>query len=171
MKRTTISAMLLAVALAHPLSAQRKNNPPPPPPDGEQVGTQDLPPRACPSDFTDGPYYENGNPYYGIPARRIVESFLAPSQEDSDPWANVDVTSLRVLTEWIDQTACKQLTTILTDRTRSMPPLRTWVYFTAGGFYFVSQYKPAQPLSNYTTGYGHVIVFDSAYNWLGAYAT
>jgi hypothetical protein len=167
MKRTTIFAMLLAVALAHPLSAQRKNNPPPPPP---EVGTEDLPASACPSDFTDGPYYENGHPYTGIPARTIVESFLAVPQ-DGDPWGNVDATSLRVLTDWTDYTACQRLTTILTDGTRSMPPLRTWVYFTAGGFYFVSQYKPAQPLSNYTTSYGHVIVFDSAFNLLGAFAT
>jgi hypothetical protein len=169
MKRTTISAMLLAMALAHPLSAQRRNNPPPPP-DEEQAGTQDLPPRACPADFTDGPYYENGLPYHGISARKVVESFLTPPQDASDPWASVDVASLRVLTDWTDYTACQRLTTILTNGTRSMPPLRTWVYFTAGGFYFISQYKLAQPLSNYTTSYGHVMVFDRAFNWVGAYS-
>lgn len=168
MRRTALFAMLLAVTLAHPLSAQKKN--PRPPVAEEPAGTQDLPPRACPSDFTDGPYYENGLPYYGIPARRIVESFLEPPHDASDPWANVDGASLRVLTDWTDYAACQRLTNLLTDGARSMPPLRTWVYFTAGGFYFISQYKPAQPLSSYTTSYGHVMVFDSAFNWVGAYA-
>lgn len=170
MKRTTICAMLLAMALTNPLNGQRKDNPPPPLPDEEQAGTQNLLLSACPWDFTDGPYYENGHAYYGIPARRIVESFLAPPQDVSDPWANVDATSLRVLADWTDYTACQRLTMILTDGARNGPPLQTWVYFTAGGFYFVSQWKYAQPLSNYTTSYGHVMVFDSEFNMLGAYA-
>jgi hypothetical protein len=34
----------------------------------------------------------------------------------------------------------------------------------------VSQWKAAQTLDNYTTSYGHVMVFDSAFNLRGAYA-
>jgi hypothetical protein len=170
MKPTTISAMLLAVALTKPLNAQQKDNPPPPPADEEQVGTQNIMLSACPSDFRDGPYYENGHPYYGIPARRFVESFLA-FPEDPDPWANVNVSSLRVLADGTDYTACQRLTMFLTNGVRNGPPPEPWVYFTAGGFYFVSAWTYAQPLSNYTTGYGHVMVFDSAFNLLGAYAT
>jgi hypothetical protein len=170
MKQTTVFSILLAVALAPPLSAQRKDNPPPPRPDAEQVGTQGILLSACPSDFRDGPYYENGLPYYGIPAWKIVEGFLS-SPQDLDPWANVDVSSLRVLADGTDYTVCQRLTTILTNGARTAPPPEPWVYFTAGGFYFVSAWKNAQPLSNYATSYGHVMVFDSAFNLLGAYAS
>lgn len=166
MKRTTISAMLLAVALANPLNAQRK----PPAPPAPQAGTETTLLSSCPADFTDGPHYENGHPYYGIPARKPVETFLA-SPQVADPWANVDASSLRVLTDGLDYTVCQRLTTILTNGTRNAPPPEPWVYFTASGFYFVSSWAHAQPLSNYTTGYGHVMVFDSAFNLLGAYAT
>jgi hypothetical protein len=169
MRRTTISAMLLAMALAHPLSAQRNGNPPPPPPNEEQAGTQNMLLSACASDFRDGPYYENGHPYYGITARSFVEGFLA-SPAEGDDWANVDASSLRVLADGTDYTACQRLTTFLTNGARNGPPPEPWVYFTAGGFYFVSTWKYAQPLSNYTTGYGEVMVFDSGFNLLGVYA-
>lgn len=162
--------VLLALAgFAHPLSGQRKDEPPPPP-DEEQVGTQGLPPSVCPADHTDGPLYGDGTSYYGIPARRIVEGFLAPPQDATDPWKDVGVSSLRVLADGTDSSACLRLTSIITGGERSAPPPRTWVYFAAGGFYFVSQWKPAQTLSNYTTSYGHVMVYDSAFNLLGAFA-
>lgn len=170
MERTTIFAILLAGALTHPLHAQRKDHPPPSPPDEEQVGTHNLLLSACPSDFRDGPYYENGRPYYGIPAWKIVEGFVA-SPKNTDPWANIDGSLLRVLADGTDYTACQRLTSILTNGARTAPPPEPWVYFTAGGFYFVASWKNAQPLSNYATSYGHVMVFDSAFNLLGAYAS
>jgi hypothetical protein len=169
MKRTMIFAILLAGVLTHPLSAQRKDGPPPPP-DEEQAGTENLLLSACPLDFRDGPYYENERPYYGIPARKIVEGFLA-SPQATDSWANIDVASLRVLADGTDYPACQRLTTFLTNGARTGPPPEPWVYFTAGGFYFVSAWKNAQPLSNYATSYGQVMVFDGAFNLLGAYAS
>jgi hypothetical protein len=170
MKLSHVMAVLLAVAaVAHPASRQRKHDPPPPP-DEEQVGTQTLPPQVCPSDFRDGPLYADGRTCYGIPALGIVEGFLAPPQDAGDPWKDVGPASLRVLADSTDYDACLRLTTIITGGERSAPAPRTWVYFTAGGFYFVSQWKPAQALSNYTTSYGHVMVYDSAFTLLGAFA-
>jgi hypothetical protein len=168
MKPMTFFAMLLAVALAQPLTAQHKGNAPPPPPDEEQVGTHSML-SACPADFRDGPYYENGRPYYGLAARSIVEGFLA-SAEPGDPWETVNVSSLRVLDNGTDYTVCQRLTSILTSGARNAPPPEPWVYFTAGGFIFVSSWIHAQPLSNYTITYGRVIVFDSAFNLLGSFA-
>lgn len=145
-------AVLIAVAAAaHPISGQRR----------EEV---------CPSDFRDGPLYADGRSYYGIPALSIVEGFLAPPQDAGDPWKDVGPASLRVLADSTDYDACLRLTTIITGGERSAPAPRTWVYFTAGGFYFVSQWKPAQALSSYTTSYGHVMVYDRAFTLLGAFA-
>lgn len=78
-----IRAILLLLALLSatvPLSGQRQN-PPPPPPDDGTIGTQDLPPKVCPSDYTDGPLYGGSRDYYGIPAVKIVEGFLAPPHD------------------------------------------------------------------------------------------
>lgn len=75
-----------------------------------------------------------------------------------------------MLTDAGDYDACLRLTTILTGGERSAPAPQTLVYFAAGGFYFVSQWKRAQTLDNYTTSYGHVMVFDSAFNLRGTYA-
>lgn len=170
MKLSHVMAVLLAVAaVAHPVRGQQKDDPPPPP-DEEQVGTQTLPPQVCPSDFRDGPLYADGRTYYGIPALSIVEGFLAPPQDAGDPWKDVGPASLRVLADGTDYDACLRLTTIITGGERSAPAPRTWVYFTAGGFYFISQWKPAQALSNYTTSYGHVMVYDRTFNLLGAFA-
>jgi hypothetical protein len=170
----TILLLLALTSAAAPLSGQRKNAPPPPPPDEETVGTQDLPPKVCPSDHTDGPLYGGSRSYYGIPARKIVEAWLSPPHDSfgrvQSGTQNVDVTTLRVLTDGTDYDTCLRLTTILTGGTRSAPAPRTWVYFAAGGFYFISQWKPAQTLDNYTTSYGHVMVFDGAFNLRGAYA-
>ena len=83
---------------------------------------------------------------------------------------NVTASTLRVLTDATDYNTCLRLTTILTGGERSAPPFRSWVYFTAGGFYFVSQWKPAQTLDDYTTSYAHVIVFDSSFALRGTYA-
>ena len=167
-KSITLLAALLVLTV-QPLKAQRTGTRPPPPVE-ETVGTESLPPRVCPSDRRDGPLYADGRTYYGIPARRIVEGFLAPPHEPSDPWKYVTVSSVRLLTDETDYDACLRLTSIITGGARSAPAPQTWAYFTAGGFYFVSQWKPAQALSNYTTSYGHVIVYDSAFNVLGAFA-
>jgi hypothetical protein len=169
MNRLTILAALLVFAVAQPLTAQHEDTPYPRAPE-EIVGTQDLPPKVCPSDYTDGPLYADGTSYHGIPARQIVEGFLAPPHEADDPWRLVSASAVRLLTDGTDYDACLRLTTFITGGARSAPAPRPWVYFTAGGFYFVSQWKPAQALSNYTTGYGHVMVFDSAFTLLGAYA-
>lgn len=174
MKGTLILTLLVLAAAAEPLDAQRKNNPPAPPPDTTGAGTQDLPPKVCPADHRDGPLYADGTTYYGIAAQKIVEGFLALPHDHFDRvqtgTQNVAASSLRVLTDAMDYDTCLRLTTIITGGERSAPPPRTWVYFTAGGFYFVSRWKPAQPLSNYTTSDGHVMVYDGALNLLGAYA-
>jgi hypothetical protein len=172
MSRATWLALLAIACTTAPLSAQRTD--PPPPDDGGQIVPQDLPPAVCPADHTDGPLYAGGEAYYGIPARTIVEAWLtAPG----DSYARVQsgtqgvaASSLRVLTDATDYDTCLRLTTILTGGERSAPPFRTWVYFAAGGFYFVSQWKPAQTLENYTTSYAHVIVFDSSFALRGTYA-
>jgi hypothetical protein len=83
---------------------------------------------------------------------------------------NISVSSLRILADGTDRDACLRLTTFLTSGARSAPAPSPYVYFTAGGFYFVSQWKPAQTLDNYTTGYAHVMVFDSAFTLRGVYA-
>ena len=164
--------MLALVAISYaaaPLAAQRRDNPPPP--DGE---TQGLPPKVCPADHTDGPLYGGDVVYYGVPARKVVEAWLSPPHDSygrvQSGTQGVAVSSLRVLTDATDYNTCLRLTTILTGGQRSAPPPRTWVYFTAGGFYFVSQWKTAQTLDNYTTSYGHVMVFDSVLNLRGTYA-
>jgi hypothetical protein len=169
-----VTLLLLAItAVAAPLNAQHTD--PPPPPDEETQGTQDLPPNVCPEDFTDGPLHGgNGRAYYGIPAQKIVQAWLAPPHDSfgrvQSGTQNVAVSGLRLLTDGSDYDACLRLTTILTGGTQSAPAPRTFVYFTAGGFYFVSQWKRAQTLDNYTTSYAHVIVFDSAFNLRGTYA-
>lgn len=175
MKRSLILALLAIGFAAAPVTAQRPGSrPPPPPSDGGEVGTQDLPPKVCPSDRTDGPLYGGDVSYYGIPAWNIVHAWLSPPNDSygrvQSGTQNVDASSLRILTDASDYNTCLRLTTILTGGERSAPPPRTWVYFTAGGFYFVSQWKPAQSLDNYTTSYGHVMVFDSSFNLRGTYA-
>ena len=172
-KALLLLLLLLVLGAAYPLSAQTDPTPPPPPEEDTQ-GTNTLSPKVCPSDYTDGPLYADGTTYYGIPARHIVEGFLAPPHDSfgrvESGTQNVSALSLRVLADGTDYNACQRLTTFLTNGTRSAPPSRGWVYFTAGGFYFVSQWKPAQALSNYTTGYAHVMVFNSDFAYLGAYA-
>jgi hypothetical protein len=161
MKRSLIPALLTIAFAAAPLSSQQVDN-------AESMMS------ACPSDRTDGPLYADGRAYYGIPARRIIEAWLGPPHDSfgrmNSGTQNVSVSSLRSLTDGMDYNACQRLTAIITGGERSAPPPDTWAYFTAGGFYFVSQWKPAQALSNYTTSYGHVMVFDSAFNLWGAYA-
>lgn len=173
MMRTVILLLLAITGAAAPLSGQR-NDPPPPPADEETIGTQDLAPTVCPKDFTDGPLYGGTQAYYGIPAQKIVQAWLSPPHDSfgrvQSGTQNVAVSGLRVLTDLTDYNTCLRLTTILTGGAQSAPAPRTWVYFTAGGFYFVSQWKRAQTLDNYTTSYGHVMVFDSAFNLRGAYA-
>lgn len=173
MKKTAILLLLVLAGAAGPLRAQGKP-PPPPPADEEQVGTQDLPPKVCPSDRTDGPLYGGTRPYYGIPALKIVQAWLAPPHDSfgrvQSGTQNVSLSSLRILTDAGDYDACLRLTTFITGGARSAPPPSPYVYFTADGFYFVSQWKPAQTLDNYTTSYAHVLVFDSAFNLRGAYA-
>lgn len=170
----SILVILILATAGLPLPARGQQPGQPPPAPEETVGTQDLPPRVCPVDHTDGPLHADGREYFGIPARRIVEGFLGPPHDGFDRvetgTQDVRVDSLRVLADATDRDVCLRLTSIFTGGSRSAPPPPTWVYFTAGGFYFVSQWKPAQALSNYTTSYGHVMVFDRAFNLLGAYA-
>jgi hypothetical protein len=160
MKRTLLLPVLAVCATAVPLSGQ--------------TTSPGLPPKDCPSDHRDGLLMEDGVERYGIPARRVVEAWLSPPH---DSWGrvhsgtqNVDVSTLRVLSDETDSSICRRLTSILTGGERSAPPPVPWVFFTAGGFYFVSDWKPAQLLSNYTTSYGHVMVFDSAFTLRGTYA-
>lgn len=173
MKQLLLLALLATACASGPLEGQQSGTPPLPTNQG-QVGAQDLPPNVCPSDWTDGPLEAEGRTYYGIPARRIVEGFLAPPHDSfgrqQSGTQNVSGSSLRLLMDGTDYNACLRLTLAITNNEWSAPPPRSWVYFTAGGFYFVSQWKPAQALSDYTTGYGHVMVFDHAFNLLGAYA-
>ncbi|HEV3049406.1 MAG TPA: hypothetical protein VGX50_03820 [Longimicrobium sp.] len=165
--RVATFAVLAVILAVQPLYAMVRDNPPAS--GGGIAGTQELPSAVCPADRTDGPLYADGRSYYGIPAQRIVEGFLA-SPREGDAWRNVSVSSVRVLTDDADYDACLRLTTIITGGVRNSPPPQSWVYFTAGGFYFVSQWKPAQALSNYTTSYGYVMVYDSTFNLLGAFA-
>jgi hypothetical protein len=134
----TILLLLALTSAAAPLSGQRKHTPPPPPPE-ETVGTQDLPPKVCPSDKTDGPLYAGTRAFYGIPARKIVEAWLSPPHDSfgrvQSGTQNVNVTTLRVLMDGTDYNTCLRLTTILSGGTRSAPAPHTWVYFAAGGFY------------------------------------
>ena len=173
MKQAAILLLLALTGAAGPLAGQR-TPPVPPPTDQEQVGTQDLPPKVCPPDHTEGPLYGGTRSYYGIPAMKIVQAWLAPPHDSfgrvQSGTQNVSPSSLRILTDASDYTACLRLTTFITGGTRSAPPPTPYVYFTADGFYFVSQWKPAQTLDNYTTSYAHVMVFDSAFNLRGAYA-
>jgi hypothetical protein len=163
-------ALLLTVLCAVPLAGQ--TNPPPAPENAEVLS--DLPPKVCPSDYVDGPLYADGRAYYGIPARRFVEGFLAPPTNSPERLKtgtqDVRSSSLRVLSDATDANACLRLTLFISNGTRSAPPSREWVYFTAGGFYFVASWRPAQALSNRTSAYAQVMVFDGAFSFLGAYA-
>jgi hypothetical protein len=171
-----VRTMLVLLGLLVPalLGGQQHEAPPPPPPVEENAGIQILPPAVCPPDHTDGPLYGDGIAYHGIPAFRIVEAWLSPPHDSfgriQSGTQNVNAAMLRVLADATDRNACLRLTTILTGGRQSAPAPRTWVYFTAGGFYFVSQWKPAQTLDDYTTSYGHVMVFDASFNLRGAYA-
>jgi hypothetical protein len=132
-----------------------------------------LPTAACPRDRTDGPLYADGTTYYGIPARGVVEAFLAPPHEthgriDSGT-QQVDASSLRVLVDVTDASACRRLSFYLSNGSTSAPDGRS-VYFAAEGFYFVAQWRPAMALSSYRTGYSRVMVFDSAFTIRGVYA-
>jgi hypothetical protein len=133
-----------------------------------------LPTNACPSDRTDGPLYADGTAWYGIPARRIVENFLAPPHDShgrlDSGTQNVDAATLRILTDRTDAEACRRLSYYLSNQTSHAHDGRS-IYFTAGGFYFVSQWHPAMALSNLTTGYAYVMVFDSSFNMLGVYTS
>jgi hypothetical protein len=171
MVKTVILVLIAMMGAAEPLNAQRK--PPPPPPADQEAGTQDLPPKVCPSDRTEE-LYGGSVTYYGIPALRIVQGWLSPPHDSfgrvQSGTQNVDPSSLRILMDGTDYDACLRLTTFITGGARSAPPPSPFVYFTAGGFYLVSQWKPAQTLENYTTSYGQVMVFDSSFVLRGAYA-
>ena len=173
MKRTLSIVATASVLFCFPAHAQRNTLPDAPPADTD-VANQDRPSAVCPVDRRDGPLHEGVGTYYGITARQIVDAFLAPPHDSfgrtQSGTQNVSVSSLRLLADSTDYDACLRLTSSLTGGERSAPPLRTWVYFTAGGFYFVSQWKPAQGLNNRSTFYVHVMVFDAAFNLLGTYA-
>lgn len=167
----TILAMLTVFTWGHPLNAQRST---PPPPDTVETGIADLSPTVCPADRIDGPLNADGTTYYGIPARSAAEAFLAPPHDSYERQRsgtqNVAASSLRILADSTDYDACLRLTTLISNGMRSAPPSREWVYFTAGGFYFVARWYPAMALSNWTTGYTQMMVFDAAFNFRGAYA-
>lgn len=170
--RTVVLLLLALTCAAAPAGAQRKNPPTAPstPPGGE-VGAQTLPPKVCPSDNTDA-LQSGERTYYGISAHRIVQSWLSHDSYGrvQSGTQNVSVSSQRILMDGTDRDACLRLTTIMTNGARSAPAPSTYVYFTAGGFYFVSQWTRAQTLDNYTTGYVRVMVFDTAFNLRGVYA-
>jgi hypothetical protein len=154
--RLAFLAALVSAFAAAPLSAQISQPTP-----------------ACPQDRTDGPLYADGTTYYGIPARRYVEAFLSPPNNthgrvDSGTQA-VDASTLRILTDITDVTACRRISHYLSNGTSYANDGRS-VYFTAGGFYFVAQWRRAMALSNYTTGYARVMVFDSTFTMKGVYA-
>lgn len=132
-----------------------------------------MPDDPCPADRRDGPLHADGTTYHGIPARTYVESFLAPPNDShgrSDSGTQmVDAATLRILTNVTDAAACRRLSQYLSNGTSHVPDGRS-VYFTAGGFYFVSQWRPAMALSSYRTGYARVMVFDSAFTMRGVYA-
>jgi hypothetical protein len=159
--KNIVPLLLLALLAAIPLRAQDAAN-------------LTIAPPACPVDRRDGPLYADGRAYYGIPALRIVQGFLAPPHDSfgrrQSGTQNVRSSALRLLTDDTDYEACMGLTRALTNGARSGPAPEPWVYFAADGFYFVSSWKPAQALSNYTTSYGHVMVYDGNYTLLGAYA-
>jgi hypothetical protein len=131
------------------------------------------PTAACPQDRTDGPLYADGTTYYGVPARLNVEVFLAPPNNSygrvDSGTQSVDASSLRILTDAIDASACRRISYYLSNGTSYANDGRS-VYFTAGGCYFVAQWRPAMALSNYTTGYARVMVFDSTFTMRGVYA-
>lgn len=137
------------------------------------VAQTTQPATACPSDRIDGPLYADGTAWYGIPARRIVENFLAPPYDSygrvDSGTQNVDAATLRILTDSTDADACRQLSYYLSNQTSYAPSGRS-IYFEAGGFYFVSHWRAAMSLSNMTTGYACVLVFDSKFNMLGIYS-
>jgi hypothetical protein len=171
MTRTIFLALLLVLS-ATPSAGQ--TNQPPVPAVSEDAGIATLPPKVCPSDFTDGPLYADGQTFYGIPARRYVEGFLAPPTSSharvSTGTQNVSASSLRILKDGTDYDACLRLTAFISNGARSAPPSPGWVYFTAGGFYFVASWRPAQSLSDRTSRYAQVMVFDSTFKFLGAFA-
>jgi hypothetical protein len=172
MRRFLSLLAVLSLMSAAPIAAQRNGSSPK---NGVGNGSAtDLPPAVCPPDHRDGPLQADGRSYYGITARRIVEGFLAPPNDLPDRietgTQHLDSSSLRILADSTDYDACIGLTMAMTNGARSAPAPQPWVYFTAGGFYFVGEWKPAQALSNYSTSYGHVQVYDRTYELLGAYA-
>ena len=128
---------------------------------------------ACPKDRIDGPLYADGTTYYGVSARKNVEAFLAPptnshGRVDSGTQA-VDASTLRILTDITDAAACRSISYYLSNGTSYANDGHS-IYFTAGGFYFVSQWHPAMALSNWTHTYTRVMVFDSTFTMRGVYA-
>ena len=172
-RRTVYFAAVASVVFCHPLPAQRNAHEAPSPADTTIV-IQNLPPAVCPVDRRDGPLHEGVGTYYGITARQIVDAFLAPPHDSfgrvQSGTQNVSAATLRILTDVSDYSACVRLNSILTGGQYSTSPPVPFVYFTAGGFYFVSQWKPAQGLKNRSTFYVHVMVFDAGFNLLGTYA-
>jgi len=137
-------------------------------------GQVTIPQNACPNDKVDGPLYENGIAFYGRPARRTVEAFLAPPNDSygrvHSGTQNVDPGSLRILVDRTDAAACQQLSRFLSNGTSDAHDGH-WIYFTAGGFYFVAQWRPAMVLSNWSTRSTGIIVFDHSFTLLGYYSS
>lgn len=133
-----------------------------------------LPENACPSDRVDGPLYADGTAWYGTPARRVVENFLRPPSDSygrlDSGTQNVDPATLRILTDRTDVAACRRISYSMSNQTSYAHDGHS-IYFTAGGFYFVAQWRPAMSLSNYQLRPAPVMVFDSNFNLLGVYSS
>jgi hypothetical protein len=129
---------------------------------------------VCPRDSTGGQVDDGGGAYRtGTQARRYVVSFLSGNPgsvaRTSTGTSSVDTTSIRILTDFSDAAACRRLNSIMNNGAsteRTSPP---WVYFRAGGFYFVARWTPPQPMSNYTIKHESVVVFDSSFNLVGVW--
>jgi hypothetical protein len=152
----TLASLLALSAGSHRLSAQISTN------------------VVCPRDSTGGVVDDGGGVLRtGTPARSYVVSFLS-----SDPGSlartetgtsAVDTTTLQILNDRTDAFACRALNSAITGGVQTEKPPYPWVYFRAGGFYFVARWTPAQPLSNYTLRHEAVMVFDASFNLLGVW--
>lgn len=129
---------------------------------------------VCPRDSSGGQVDDGGGAFRtGTPARRYVVSFLSgnptSAARTSTGTSSVDTTSIRILTDFSDASACRRLNAIMSSGAsteRTSPP---WVYFRAGSFYFVARWTPPQPMSNYTIKHESVVVFDSSFNLVGVW--
>jgi hypothetical protein len=133
-----------------------------------------YPQRYCPPDRVPTKT-DQGITFEGTSGRAYMEAFLSgdhyrDSRMDTGT-TQLDASMLAILSDVVeaDRSACSRLNSFMSNG-ETVHPSEPWVYFRAGSFYFVTKWtEPPVSGGRFTTGYGTILVFDSAFNLLGAW--